>query len=135
MFRSNGLSLWWRPLESRNRFVLCTMNLAFHVLSDTDGCGGISGRACQGSPSRYVLVLAANGGTDAQPVREQLETAFQSCGLPEALLMDHGTPWWNQQSPSGRTKLSLWLMRQGIRLCWSGVRHPQTQGKIERFHG
>ena len=51
------------------------------------------------------------------------------------MLMDHGTPWWNQQSPSGRTKLSLWLMRQGIRLCWSGIRHPQTQGKIERFHG
>ena len=85
--------------------------------------------------SRYLILLAANGSTEGQPVREQLETAFQSCGVPEALLMDHGTPWWNQQSPSGRTKLSLWLMRQGIRLCWSGVRHPQTQGKIERFHG
>jgi transposase InsO family protein len=85
--------------------------------------------------SRYVLVLAANGNTDAQPVREQLEDAFQICGVPEAMLMDHGTPWWNQQSPSGRTKLSLWLIRQGIRLCWSGIRHPQTQGKVERFHG
>ena len=49
--------------------------------------------------------------------------------------MDHGTPWWNWQSFSGRTHLSLWMMRQGIRLCWSGVRHPQTQGKVERFHG
>jgi transposase InsO family protein len=85
--------------------------------------------------SRYVLVLAASGSTDGQPVREQLESAFQSCGVPQAMLMDHGTPWWNQQSPSGRTKLSLWLMRQGIRLCWSGMRHPQTQGKVERFHG
>ena len=26
-------------------------------------------------------------------------------------------------------------MRQGIRLHWSGYRHPQTQGKVERFHG
>src|SRR5580765_8948308 len=85
--------------------------------------------------SRYVILLAANGNTDGQPVREQLETAFYSCGVPEAMLMDHGTPWWSQQSPSGRTKLSLWLMRQGIRLCWSGIRHPQTQGKVERFHG
>ena len=85
--------------------------------------------------SRYLIVLAANGNTEAQPVREQLERAFQQCGIPEALLMDHGTPWWNQQSPSGRTKLSLWLMRQGIQLCWSGIRHPQTQGKVERFHG
>ena len=85
--------------------------------------------------SRYVVVLAANGTTDGQPVRQQLEAAFQCCGVPQGMLMDHGTPWWSQQSPSGRTKLSLWLMRQGIRLCWSGVRHPQTQGKVERFHG
>ena len=85
--------------------------------------------------SRYVLVLAANGSTQERPVREQLESAFCSCGVPEAMLMDHGTPWWSQHAPSGRTKLSLWLMRQGIRLCWSRVRHPQTQGKVERFHG
>jgi hypothetical protein len=26
-------------------------------------------------------------------------------------------------------------MRVGIRLYYSGVRHPQTQGKVERFHG
>jgi transposase InsO family protein len=85
--------------------------------------------------SRYVVVLAANGNTEGQSVRERLACAFQDCGVPEAMLMDHGTPWWNQQAPSGSSKLSLWLMRQGIRLYWSGVRHPQTQGKIERFHG
>ncbi len=30
---------------------------------------------------------------------------------------------------------ALWLMRQGIRLYFAGIRHPQTQGKVERFHG
>jgi transposase InsO family protein len=85
--------------------------------------------------SRYVVVLAANGSTEGGAVREQLEGAFQSCGVPEELLMDHGTPWRNQQAPSGQTRLSVWLMRQGIQLCWSGIRHPQTQGKVERFHG
>ena len=49
--------------------------------------------------------------------------------------MDHGTPWWSTYSLWGGTKLSLWLMRQGIRLHWSRIRHPQTQGKVERFHG
>jgi transposase InsO family protein len=85
--------------------------------------------------SRYVLVLAANGSTEGPPVREQLESAFCRYGVPEAMLMDHGTPWWSPQAPSGRTKLSLWLIRQGIQLCWSRIRHPQTQGKVERFHG
>jgi transposase InsO family protein len=85
--------------------------------------------------SRYLIVLAANGSTHAGPVRQQLIEAFDRCGLPQAMLMDHGTPWWSTKSPSGRTHLSLWLMRQGIRLYWSGIRHPQTQGKVERFHG
>lgn len=49
--------------------------------------------------------------------------------------MDHGQPWWNAQSSGGRTQLSVWLMRVGIRLYYSGVCHPQTQGKVERFHG
>lgn len=51
------------------------------------------------------------------------------------MLMDHGIPWWNWQSFAGATQLSLWLMRQGIQLQFSGVLHPQTQGKVERFHG
>ena len=35
----------------------------------------------------------------------------------------------------GARKLGVLLGRQGIRLYWSGIRHPQTQGKVERFHG
>jgi transposase InsO family protein len=85
--------------------------------------------------SRYLIVL--NGGRDmcGETVREQLESAFIQCGVPEGMLMDHGSPWWGRQSPCGMTQLSLWLMRQGIRLHYSGVGHPQTQGKVERFHG
>ena len=55
-------------------------------------------------------------------------------GLPQQMLMDHGTPWWNSQR-AGWTRLSVWLMQQGIELRFSGIRHPQTQGKVERLHG
>jgi hypothetical protein len=51
------------------------------------------------------------------------------------MLMDHGTPWWNANGPWGWTELSVWLMQQGIRIYFSGYRHPQTQGKVERMHG
>lgn len=85
--------------------------------------------------SRYLLVLQAVGTNHAELVREQLETAFIHSGVPQAMLMDHGVPWWSSQAPSGATQLTVWLMKQGIRLHWSGFRHPQTQGKVERFHG
>ncbi len=85
--------------------------------------------------SRYLIVLHAVPSTHTEQVREQLEAAFCERGVPEAMLMDHGTPWWSVRSAGGMTKLSLWLMRQGIGLHWSRMRHPQTQGKVERFHG
>ncbi len=85
--------------------------------------------------SRYVIRLAATGSTRGELVREQLEGAFGECGVPDEMLMDHGSPWWNQQAPSGWTRLWVWLIKQGIRCWFSGYRHPQTQGKVERFHG
>jgi transposase InsO family protein len=85
--------------------------------------------------SRYAVLLHGTWSTRAEAVREQLESAFQSCGMPAEMLMDHGIPWWNGQGPRGWTRLTVWLMKLGVELRFSGVRHPQTQGKVERFHG
>ncbi len=85
--------------------------------------------------SRYAIALQGTWSTKAEPVREQLEEAFQRCGVPEEMLMDHGTPWWNMRALTGWTWLTVWLMKQGIRMHFSGYQHPQTQGKVERFHG
>ena len=85
--------------------------------------------------SRYALALHGTWSTQAEPVRERLEEVFQQSGVPEEMLMDHGTPWWNMKAVAGWTWLTVWLMKQGIQLHFSGYRHPQTQGKVERFHG
>jgi transposase InsO family protein len=85
--------------------------------------------------SRYLIALEGTWTTAAEPTRERLEQAFRSCGVPGAMLMDHGTPWWNEIAPSGWTQLLVWIMKQGIECVFSGYRHPQTQGKVERFHG
>jgi transposase len=66
--------------------------------------------------SRYVVLLKAVGSALRGPVQEQLEHVFRECGLPEAMLMDHGVPWWSATSPSGFTHFSVWLMKQGIEL-------------------
>ena len=85
--------------------------------------------------SRYLLVLRHLGSTRLSGVQSSLTETFQQAGLPDSMLMDHGTPWWNAASPWGLTELSIWIMRLGIRLIYSGLRHPQTQGKVERMHG
>jgi transposase InsO family protein len=85
--------------------------------------------------SRYAIALQGTWCTKAEPVKQRLIEAFESCGVPEEMLMDHGTPWWNMKAVAGWTWLTVWIMRQGIQLHFSGYRHPQTQGKVERFHG
>jgi len=85
--------------------------------------------------SRYLLALKPLENMRGEGVQQALQETFESSGLPEYLLIDHGTPWYNTQSPWGWTGLTVWVMRQGIRVILSGVRHPQTQGKVERMHG
>ena len=85
--------------------------------------------------SRYVVLLKQVGSTQLQPVRVAMQEAFQHAGLPECLLVDHGVPWWNAASPTGWTELTVWILRQGIRITHSAIRHRQTQGKVERMHG
>jgi transposase InsO family protein len=85
--------------------------------------------------SRYLVGLFAASGTGGAGVQRFVRQVFERDGLPDAMLMDHGSPWWNMQSKSGWTWLTVWLMKQGIRMYVSGYRHPQTQGKVERHHG
>jgi len=85
--------------------------------------------------SRYLLLLRHLGSTRMSGVQESLQKTFEIAGLPDSMLIDHGIPWWNSNSPWGLTELSVWIMRVGVRLVYSGVCHPQTQGKVERMHG
>ena len=82
--------------------------------------------------SRFNLVLAACGDERATTVRAALEAAFRRYGLPLAMLTDWGSPWGD--AGGELTGLAAWLMRLGVRLLHGRPRHPETQGKEERFH-
>jgi transposase InsO family protein len=84
--------------------------------------------------SRYSLGIFALSDTRTESVWPCLKRAFEQNGIPEAMLMDHGTPWWSTTNGHGLTRLAVRLIKQGIKLYLSGVAHPQTQGKLERFH-
>lgn len=84
--------------------------------------------------SRYSLAIHALERTTAEVVQKHVFSTFCEYGVPDAMLMDHGSPWWATVGEAGLTSFSVALMKQDIKLIYSGVGHPQTQGKIERFH-
>jgi transposase InsO family protein len=84
--------------------------------------------------SRYLVGLFALRDPNGESTLQCLRRVFEPYGLPEAMLMDHGTLWWSTSNGHGLTHLTVALMKQGIRLYFSGIRHPQTQGKVERLH-
>lgn len=82
--------------------------------------------------SRFSLCLAHCADERRVTVQAQLIKVFERYGLPERMTMDNGAPWGD--TTGTWTALELWLMRQGIRVGHSRPYHPQTQGKLERFH-
>jgi transposase InsO family protein len=84
--------------------------------------------------SRFALGVFALRDHSTLRVQDCFVRVFERYGLPRQLLLDHGTPWWNNQNGWGLARLSVFFIQQDIELVFGRVRHPQTQGKIERFH-
>ena len=84
--------------------------------------------------SRYLHGLWPLRSTAGEGVKQSLEGHFRQYGVPLSILLDHGTPWFSMRNAHGLTWLAVWLLKQGVILRYSGVGHPQTQGKVERFH-
>ncbi len=84
--------------------------------------------------SRFAVGLYPLSALTAAQAYPCLVETFQRYGVPEAMLMDRGTLWWSAKSGWGLTWLSVRLIEQRIRLVYGRVCHPQTQGKVERFH-
>lgn len=82
--------------------------------------------------SRFALGLFAAPDISGTTIKPYLMQVFRDYGLPSAFLMDNGSPWGNAHSQ--HTYFSVWLMRLGIQVLHGRAYHPQTQGKIERFH-
>ena len=84
--------------------------------------------------SRFLHGLWPLSSTGGEGVKQSLEGYFRAHGVPQSILMDHGTPWFSTTNQHGLTWVAVWLIKQGVRLKYSGIGHPQTQGKVERFH-
>lgn len=69
-----------------------------------------------------------------ESVKAALWNLFGEHGLPDEMLMDNGDCWGVGSRSRGPTAFEAWLMRLGVRPIHGRPYHPQTQGKVERFH-
>lgn len=83
--------------------------------------------------SRFLVGLRACPDETEKTVYTHLTELFRAFGLPERMLMDNGSPWGDDPD-TPFTALTVWLLRLGVPVSHGRPRHPQTQGKDERFH-
>ena len=84
--------------------------------------------------SRFLLGLFACANEQDVTVRTHLTAVFRRYGLPRSLLTDNGSPWGVPQATDRLTMLGAWLLRLGVEPWHGRIRHPQTQGKVERVN-
>ena len=84
--------------------------------------------------SRYCLELGACANEQTLTVRERLERVLRRHGRPSRILADNGAPWGTAGSEQRYTPLTVWLLDLEVSVIHGRPRHPQTQGKEERFH-
>lgn len=81
--------------------------------------------------SRFSIKIAPRLST-ANVVIPAFTEAFQEYGMPKAILSDNGAQFAGFKH--GFTQFEKWLMNLDILPVHGRIKHPQTQGKIERFH-
>ena len=81
--------------------------------------------------SRYVIQIKPAEST-ANLVLPVFRDAFFTYGMPNSVLSDNGAQFAGFRQ--GYTQFEKWLMKHDVLPIHGRIKHPQTQGKIERFH-
>jgi hypothetical protein len=80
--------------------------------------------------SRFSIKIAPKPNTLG--VKESFREAFLEYGMPLSVLSDNGAQFAGFKG--GYTQFEKWLMNHNVLPIHGRIKHPQTQGKIERFH-
>lgn len=130
----NGRVMPRQPKQELQRFEREAPNLLYQM--DFKGLPkslGFSVLSIIDDASRMCVHFSPLKDKTGASVFEALWSIFGEIGMPEMFLMDNGDCWGTslRRSP---TAFEARLWRLGIRTTHSRPAHPQTQGKVERFH-
>ena len=80
--------------------------------------------------SRFAIMV--NCKLDKANVIDSFQQAFCIYGKPKSVLSDNG--WQFSGFHKGYSQFEKWLMEHDVLPIHGRIMHPQTQGKVERFH-
>jgi transposase InsO family protein len=83
--------------------------------------------------SRYLFLCEGLESAQSNPAMIALQEAFETYGLPDAILSDNGCPF-GSRGIFGLSRISLWLMRLSIDVLRIEPGHPEQNGRHERMH-
>ena len=81
--------------------------------------------------SRFLINITVYPSTE-NVVISTFKAAFEEYGMPRSILSDNGAQFAGFRH--GYTRFEKWLMDHDVLPIHGRFKHPQTQGKIERFH-
>ena len=88
--------------------------------------------------SRFITGFGVFDEATAEHALEVLEGAIKAHGKPASVLTDHGSQFYANEAECrkrGESKFERQMVEKEILHRLARVNHPQTNGKIERFHG
>jgi len=92
----------------------------------------------QDDASRFIVHHGVFAEATADNALAVLREAIAKHGKPASILTDHGSQFYANQAEykkRGASDFEQELVRLEIKHILARVNHPQTNGKLERFHG
>ena len=91
----------------------------------------------QDDASRLIVGFGVYNEPTSDHAIEVLGEAVKKYGRPAQVLTDHGSQFYANEKKDSRRGIASFetrLVELGIRQVMARIRHPQTNGKLERFH-
>ena len=88
--------------------------------------------------SRFLTGFGVFDEATTEHAVQVLHEAIAGYGKPASILTDHGSQFYanaSEHKRKGESEFEKELARLDIKHILARVRHPQTNGKLERFHG
>ena len=88
--------------------------------------------------SRFVTAYGTFERATTENALAVLDEAIRNHGKPASIMTDRGSQFYataSEAKKKGASEFEKKLVELGIKQILAGVRHPQTNGKLERLHG